>query len=594
MTERAFYLESSGESCFSLFRGGRSDRAAVLLLPLFGWEELSSHRSLRTWAERLSEHGHSVLRFDLPGTGDSARGPADGDRWEAWSHAAVAAARWLRVASGSPVVAAVGVGLGGLLAYEVVAQGCAEELILWGSASRGKPLLRAMRAFSALETAQMVESGAPPPPPLPAGTLAPGGFLLSRETVEAIDRYDISGRPLPAHVRALVLDRDGVEIDGSLSDVLTAAGAQVTTAPGPGIAAMLVEPDQSRPPSAAFDLVQAWLDGGDRNVSGTVPSDEGMTPSEVLALGDFEERPLTVVRPFGELAGVFAAPVNAEPAPFTVVFLNAGAIRRIGPHRIWVDAARRWATLGIPSLRVDLQGIGDSDGDAELLADVARFHDEDFVEDVHAVLDQLESSGLGRRFVLLGLCSGAFWAFQAIVSDERVDAAVMVNPRVLYWDEQIEVARDLRRARLLRHPVTWKRLARGEVSWRRWRAFARWVIGYPARSLRRFTSTHGPQSVEARIARAYDVLRDRDQQLRFIFCDGEPLRDELTPNFLSQPSRWGNVSVTNLPGRDHTLRPLWMHEHVDAALDGALRAQLAIASEGRQTSSSPDELTGPS
>jgi hypothetical protein len=119
------------------------------------------------------------------------------------------------------------------------------------------------------------------------------------------------------------------------------------------------------------------------------------------------------------------------------------------------------------------------------------------------------------------------------------------------------------------------------------------VIGYPVRSLRRFTNAHGRLSVEARIARAYDVLRDRNQQLRFIFSDGEPLRDELTPNLLSQPSRWGNVFVTNLPGRDHTLRPLWMHQHVDAALDDALQAQIAIASERRLASSSPDELARP-
>jgi hypothetical protein len=39
---------------------------------------------------------------------------------------------------------------------------------------------------------------------------------------------------------------------------------------------------------------------------------------------------------------------------------------------------------------------------------------------------------------------------------------------------------------------------------------------------------------------------------------------------LSEHARWPNVAVSFLPGRDHTLRPLWMHRHVDAALDAAL------------------------
>ena len=40
-------------------------------LPPFGWDELSAHRSLRAWAGALASAGHTALRMDLPGTGDS-------------------------------------------------------------------------------------------------------------------------------------------------------------------------------------------------------------------------------------------------------------------------------------------------------------------------------------------------------------------------------------------------------------------------------------------------------------------------------------------------------------------------------------------
>ena len=246
---------------------------------------------------------------------------------------------------------------------------------------------------------------------------------------------------------------------------------------------------------------------------------------------------------------------------------------------MWVDAARRWGPQGVTSLRLDLEGIGDSDGDGELFGDVVYLHGAQFFEQTRAALDALEEAGLGNRFMLVGLCSGAYWAFHAALADDRVAAALMINPRVLYWDENLEIARELRRTRLLVRPVIWKRVLRGDVSLARWATMAGWVARTPLRLARaRRTREEETVSVEAQIAAAFDRLRDRDLRARFVFCDGEPLFDELTrAGLLAQEGRWPTVSLSKLPGRDHTLRPLWMHEHVVAAMDAALDAELSRA-----------------
>ena len=56
----------------------------VVIVPPVGYEYWSSHRSLRTLAERLAQNGCLALRFDFDGTGDSAGDQWDPARLEAW------------------------------------------------------------------------------------------------------------------------------------------------------------------------------------------------------------------------------------------------------------------------------------------------------------------------------------------------------------------------------------------------------------------------------------------------------------------------------------------------------------------------------
>jgi hypothetical protein len=143
----------------------------------------------------------------------------------------------------------------------------------------------------------------------------------------------------------------------------------------------------------------------------------------------------------------------------------------------------------------------------------------------------------------------------------------------------LQISRELRRARLLRNPVTWKRVLRGDVSAQRWSTMLRWSASTPVRLARRLLARGATApKVEERIAAAFDLLSGRDVRMRFVFCDGEPLSTELMQDgLLAGGGRWPGISLEWIPGRDHTLRPLWMHEHAVAALDGALAAELGSA-----------------
>src|SRR5207244_845609 len=294
-----------------------------------------------------------------------------------------------------------------------------------------------------------------------------------------LQAIDLTALPLPgaARRRVLLLERDGIEADADLVRALRDAGAQVARGPGDGYGARMTRPDAARPPSGVFEAVETWLGEVPCTAHVAVPG-AAPTEPESAELPGMRETPILLRQPFGEMFGIIAEP-DAAAADLCVVFLNAAAIRRVGPNRMWVDMARRWAARGVPTVRLDLEGIGDTDGDGSSYADVANLYVPAFVEQVRAALDALEARGLPSRFVLAGLCSGAYWAFQTALEDERVAAAFLLNSRVLFWREELETERDVRRLR--RHFLrrsSWRRLWSGEL-WPgagRLLELARWAV----------------------------------------------------------------------------------------------------------------------
>ena len=102
-----------------------------------------------------------------------------------------------------------------------------------------------------------------------------------------------------------------------------------------------------------------------------------------------------------------------------VIFLNAGLQYRVGPHRIYVKAARRLRQLGFSVLRLDFPGIGDSEGSIE------DIHFDLFdTEDTLRAIDYLTQEEGIEKIVLLGICAGARNALKTAANDLRVDSII--------------------------------------------------------------------------------------------------------------------------------------------------------------------------
>ncbi len=572
---RPTYLDTQPDPVLAFLHepvDGRAEATGVLVCPPWGWDEVASYRSRRAWAERLAEAGHPTLRLELPATGNSGGSPRDADRLDAWVGAITVAADRLRSRGPCARVAILGLGLGGLLAREALARGArAEEAVLWGAPASGRAFVRETQAFSRLQ-AWSSEEGASG---LHAGALEAGGFLLTAETITALRALRPEPPPAGTLERVLLVERDGVAVDEKLRELLEGAEVDVAVAPGAGWADFVSHAERTRFPEAVAKRVAAWLTEGEGPGR---PARARIAPvvEEVERLAiDVDgtavaERPLSTELSFGRAFGVLAEPLEAPASDLVALCLNAGAVRNIGPNRIWVETGRRWAALGVRTLRVDLEGIGESDGVEP--PDVAGYYAPKFEQQLRELLDRLEGEGLGSRFVLVGLCGSGYWAFRETLEDPRVRSALLLNSGALEWDPALIAEREARKLGYATEIGRWRKLLRGEVGLRKvWKLVASLVrdLGRRLRLVGR--SAADPAHIEADL----DRLCDAGTPLTMAFSANEPLHEELQAGgILDRLERWPNVDLQALPGADHTLRPLDAQAGARELLDRGLRAAL--------------------
>jgi len=106
-----------------------------------------------------------------------------------------------------------------------------------------------------------------------------------------------------------------------------------------------------------------------------------------------------------------------------VVIVVGGPQYRVGSHRQFVALARALAAGGVPVLRFDYRGMGDSEG----------MHPgfEHLGPDIAAAIATLCARAPGvREIVLWGLCDAASAALMCASADARVKGLVLANPWV--------------------------------------------------------------------------------------------------------------------------------------------------------------------
>jgi alpha-beta hydrolase superfamily lysophospholipase len=424
-SKQPIYFGAPGRTLFGFYHppkdGPRRGVGVVLCNPI-GTDQTRSDRTYRHLAERLSAAGFACLRFDLFGTGDSG-----GDEFfpgivSAWVDDVRAATDELRARSGARSIALFGLRLGATLAFTHAAEsGNIDSLVLWSPCVSGAAFVSEVTKLHKLYL--RIEPQMAGALPSSADGEEALGCFLPRALVNELSRIDLLTTPCRPARRTLVIDGGSPPGQGALIARLRDLGAAPELQTHPGHKFLITVSHRSLVPDEVIDSIVGWLaDGYPSKLAPDAPKPR--EPTLAPSLAPSLERPVL----FGRERALFgiltpADPARARPGRPSILITNAGCVNRVGPHRMYVKMARRWAQLGFEVLRVDLSGIGDSP--------VAPGERENLTYPPSAVADLREATQAlgGERVIVMGLCSGGDYAFQLGALDPSVTGAWLLNPR---------------------------------------------------------------------------------------------------------------------------------------------------------------------
>jgi pimeloyl-ACP methyl ester carboxylesterase len=474
-----FWFERDGMRCFASLHLPATPPAAtppaatppaatppergVVLCNALGFEGQTAYRSLWHLADRLSESGFAVLRFDYHGCGDSDGSDFDPDRVGAWVESVVGAIDVLRDRAGVRDVQLVGLRFGAALAY-LAAQRRPDVsgVAMWWPVLSGAAWARELRAISMLSAASRPQQNVETPA-LSLDAIEVVGYEFSNETLAAIRAVDLpeDSGPMP-RANILVVDRDDDAKASRSAARLTELGQKVEQLTLPGYADFMIDNEtHSVVPVSTLESIAQWLEGtapaeGDP-IAVPIETSARLVLDEPVETNDADptstRRPLPTRRIVTEdavelehrLVGVLSKPDHAEGArPRTgVVMITTGATSRAGPGRLHVRLARAWAALGYSVLRFDLGGAGDS-LDERAPESWGQPYDLARTDEVCAAARWLRDTQGVEEVLLFGVCSGAYNAFHAALRGADARSIVLVNPAIYYVgaDQSVEESPD--------------------------------------------------------------------------------------------------------------------------------------------------------
>lgn len=151
-----------------------------------------------------------------------------------------------------------------------------------------------------------------------------------------------------------------------------------------------------------------------------------------------QEIPVSFLCGSDRLYGILHRP--EQPSRRGILLLAGRPALRAGRHRLFVLLARAWAQAGVPVMRFDYRGSGDSEGEMSPMEQTAG--------EISSAIAAFESNMPGLQEISLwGLCGGAADAILYAPKDRRVTGIVLANPWL--YDSRVRTLATIHRKGLM-------------------------------------------------------------------------------------------------------------------------------------------------
>jgi pimeloyl-ACP methyl ester carboxylesterase len=291
------------------------------------------------------------------------------------------------------------------------------SLVFWDPCESGRSYMRELGALGALrrevtetevrESTKMLE------------------YPLSEEAAARINRFTLTEPTIrPLAERQLMVVRDDRTVSSRFRAQWASEYVEWTTT---SEQALLLESElsMSEQPESTIELIRGWLTTPERVPS---PFSSPLRRSDAIVICSPDAltvRETVVELGFRKMFGVVTEPVGDVQGPL-VVMVNGINEDHVGPSRLWVELARRWATVGVRSVRFDYSELGESPwlpGQPKRPM-FDRTQRQEIVNAVRAIIPSTPDDA-----VMIGLCSGAQLALEAAL-DLKTRGVCAINPQV--------------------------------------------------------------------------------------------------------------------------------------------------------------------
>ena len=448
----------------------------IVLCPPLAVEYMSTYRSYRYIADYYAQAGIPALRFDYHGTGDAAGYIEDSDRIQTWVGNILQATEHLKRLTACTDVGLFGFRMGANLATLASEKIDLAFLIIWAAFPRGRNFVRENRAVQ-MTSAVKTDN-------LEVDYLDAGGMVYWQQTVDDISQIDLA-KMRPKANRVLVIPRDDFTPDTKLLENWKSAGINAEQQALAGSANMILNAFYAVVPHDSIKQMVAWTKHSLPNTNIELPAslDFNLTTNVEFkhyngCKGEHKDSAITVKESiywYGKDKTGFT--ILTEPSSKinedlpVIIIANSGSTHRVGPSRLYVLLAREFARMGLRTLRIDVPGLGDSyvsDTNEENIEYILNSN-----EVLGDVMQSFERTYGKQKFVLMGLCSGAYFSFLAAVKLKscNIIESLLINPLTFYWEEGMTVDNSPTQSyshwswykQALRDPKSWKKLFSGRA-----------------------------------------------------------------------------------------------------------------------------------